>query len=142
MTEKKEISVEVLTTFLDKQVEEDLGDRKDLETLSVNIPHANSKYLRYLHDQGLKHLELKSDWDRLYRVKYDLYRYNYKYTFSNKAECEVYINGDEEIIELKNKIEKSELILKHLEGIIKMLGQTSFNIRNALEYRKMNDGYL
>jgi len=142
MTEKKEITVEVLTSFLDKQVENDLGDRKDLETLSVNIPHANSKYLRYLHDQGLKHMELKSDWDRLYRVKYDFYRYNYKYTFSNKAECEIYINGDEDIIELKNKIEKSELVLKHLEGIIKMLGQTSFNVRNALEYRKMNDGYM
>jgi len=142
MSEKKEISVHVLTSFLDKQVIKDLGDKKDLEQLSVNIPHANSKYLRMLHDQGLKHLELKADWDRLYRIKYDHYRYNYKYTFANKAECEIYINGDDDIIELKDKIEKSKLILDHLEGIIKMLGQTSFNVRNALEYRKMNDGYM
>lgn len=138
----KEISVESLTQFLDKQVDKDLGDRKDLETLSTNIPHATSKYLRYLHDQGLHHMELKSDWDRLYRIKYDHYRYNYKYTFLNIKECEIYINGDEDIIELKNKIEKSELVLNHLESIIKMFGQTSFNVRNALEYRKLNDGYM
>ena len=139
---KKEVSVEVLTTFLDNQVQKDLGDKKDLEQLSVNIPHANSKYLRMLHDQGLKHLELNVEWDVLYRDKYEHYRYNYKYVFANKAECEIFINGDEEIIALKSKIDKSELILSHLEGIIKMLGQTSFNVRNALEYRKMNDGYM
>lgn len=142
MTDKKEVSIEVLTSYLDKQVNQDLGNRDDLQQLSANIPHASAKYLRILHDQGLKHLELKADWDRLYRIKYDFYRYNYTYTFSNKAECDIYINGDEDIIELKNKIKKSDLILSHLEGIIKMLGQTSFNIRNAIEYKKMTDGYM
>jgi len=142
MSDSKEVSIEVLTSFLDKQVSTDLGDRNDLEQLSINIPHANSKYLRLLHDQALKHLELKADWDKLYREKYEHYRYNYKYVFSNKAECDVFINGDEDIIELKGKIEKSDLILSHIEGIIKMLGQTSFNVRNALEYKKLNDGYV
>lgn len=138
----KEISVSTLTTYLDKQVEKDLGDKKDLEQLSINIPHATSKYLRLLHDQGLAHLNLDAEWKVLYREKYEHYRYNYKYTFSNKAECEIFIDADEDIIELNLKIEKSELILKHLESIVKMLGQTSFNVRNALEYRKMNDGYM
>lgn len=138
----KEISVEVLTTWLDKQVNADLGDRKDLAQLSNNIPHATSKYLRMLHDQSLKHMELNAEWDVLYREKYTFYKFDYKHVLSNKAEVEVFVNGDEDIVELKKKLKKSELILDHLESIIKMLGQTSFNVRNALEYQKLNDGYM
>lgn len=138
----KEISVKTLTDYLDKSVVADLGDKKDLAQLSNNIPHATSKYLRMLHDQSLKHLELNSQWDVLYRKKYSHYKFDYKHVLSNKAEVEIFVNGDDEIVKLKTKIDKSELILSHLEGIIKMLGQTSFNVRNALEYQKLNDGYM
>lgn len=138
----KEVSLKVLTDFLDKSVTADLGDKKDLASLSNNIPHATSKYLRMLHDQSLKHMELNSEWDVLYRKKYSYYKFDYTHVLSNKAEVEIFVNGDEDIVELKTKLDKSELILKHLEGIIKMLGQTSFNVRNALEYQKLNDGYL
>lgn len=137
----KEVSTEVITTYLDKQVSKDLGDKKDLEQLSVNIPHATSKYLRMLHDQGLVHLKLDAEWKVLYRDKFELYRYNFKYVL-NKAESEIFINADEDILILKSKLDKSELILNHLESIVKMLGQTSFNVRNALEFRKMENGYM
>ena len=138
----KEVSTTALITFLDKELEKDLGSRDDIERLSINIPHVNAKYLRFLHDEAIKYNELKSEWDKLYREKYNYYRYDYTIVFSNKAECDIFINGDDEIIELKRKLDNSKIIMNHLEGIIKMIGQLSFNIRNSIELKKMKNGIV
>lgn len=133
-------TTEKIVNDLDKKLIKELGNREDYEEISRNAPAVHAEFVRLSYDEALRLQDLEAEWDVLYRNKYDYYRYNYKYVFNNKAECDIYINGDEEIVELKKKLNKSRLILDHLEKLIKMIEKISFNVRNALEAKKMTDG--
>jgi len=133
-------STQKIVEALDKKLITDLGDRNDYESVSRNVPSVHAEFIRLSYDEALRQQELKAEWDKLYRDKYEYYRYNYKYVFNNKAECDVFINGDEDIIAFKKKLNKSKIIMDHLEQLTKMLEKISFNIRNALEAKKMEGG--
>lgn len=139
-TEKYPSTVSIVTA-LDKKLVKELGKRDDYEEISRNAPAVHADFVRMSYDEALRLEELRAVWDVLYREKYDFYRYNYKYVFNNKAEADIYIYGDEEIVELKKKIRKSEIILDHLEKLTKMVEKISFNVRNALEAKKMTEGH-
>ena len=54
----------------------------------------------------------------------------------------MYIQSDDEILELQNKISYYESIIKYIEGIIKSIDNRQWDIRNSQDWKKFEAGML
>ena len=54
----------------------------------------------------------------------------------------MYINADDDIIELQAKITYYEVIIKYIDGIIKSIDNRGWDIRNAQDWKKFEAGML
>ena len=59
-----------------------------------------------------------------------------------KNDLQMYINADDEIIELQAKITYYEVIIKYIEGVIKSIDNRGWDIRNAQDWKKFEAGML
>ena len=59
-----------------------------------------------------------------------------------KNDLAMYISSDEEIIQLMDKIGYLEIVIKYLEGIIKSIDNRSWDVRNAIEWKKFEAGMV
>lgn len=58
-----------------------------------------------------------------------------------KTDVPMYMDVDTAVIEIKGLVHEEELIVKLIEDAMKQLGSRSFDIQNALEFRKQMGGY-
>ena len=54
----------------------------------------------------------------------------------------MYINADDDIIELQAKIAYYEVIIKYIDGIINSIDKRGWDIRNAQDWKKFEAGML
>ena len=59
-----------------------------------------------------------------------------------KNDLQMYIQSDDEILELQNKISYYESIIKYIEGIIKSIDNRQWDIRNSQDWKKFEAGML
>ena len=59
-----------------------------------------------------------------------------------KTDLQMYINSDDEILELQGKISYYESIIKYIDGIIKSIDNRGWDIRNATEWKKFEAGMV
>ncbi len=93
----------------------------------------------------------KADHQRMYREKWEYY--------GGKAEAKVYaakpfdirvlkndlmmyIQSDDEILEIQTKISYYEMLIKYCEGVIKSIDNRGWDIRNATEWKKFEAGMI
>lgn len=112
----------------------------DIEFISIQTPILQSKYLRLLNEESLRLTRLESKKDQLFMEKWKLYKYNYDYVIDKKDDLLAHINGDSDMVEIKERIALSKRTMDYLEDIIKTLRERSFHIRNLIEYRKFISG--
>ena len=118
-------------------------DETNLDIESLKIPELQHKYLKFFSNYNLLSKKVESDYKILYRKKWEFYSGKNESPFPLKIlkqDISIYLESDEELIELKNKLEYYKNIIVYLEGILKSLNNRGFQIKNALDFKKFCEG--
>lgn len=135
---------------LQNEIEKDFKiDDALLDIESLKTPQLHSKYMKHYTKFNLLYKKTEADYKIKLREKWEYYSgkadakvYKEK-PFSLKVlkqDLPMYIESDEEIIRLSQKMEYLKTILDLLDRSIKMLGNRGFQIKNAIDWRKFLEG--
>ena len=122
-----------------------------LDTESLKNQELYAKYLEIKSNFELLMYKAKGDYKILYRDKWEYYGgksdakvYAVK-PFDIKVlknDLQMYIQSDEEILELQGKISYYESIVKYIDGVIKSIDNRGWDIKNAIEWKKFEAGMM
>ena len=136
---------------LQAEAKEDLviPDDEDLHQQSYKNQVIKPKWLDYKSECRLQLFWFKSEHKRMYREKWEYYggKADAKVYVAKpfdlkvlKTDLGVYINSDEDIIEIENKIPLCETTLEFIEGIIVSIDKRGWDIRNSQDWKKFLAG--
>ena len=136
---------------LQKEAKEDLAikDEDNLDQESYKNQKIKPKWLEYKTRFENLLIMSKSNYQRLYREKWEYYggKADAKVYVAKpfdlkvlKTDLQMFINSDEEVIELQSKINYYENILKYIDGVIKSIDNRGWDIRNAQDWKKFIAG--
>ena len=136
---------------LQAEAKEDLIilDDEDLHQQSYKNQIIKPKWLDYKSKYRLLMFQLKADHKRLYRQKWEYYggKSGAKVYAAKpfdlkvlKTDMGVYINSDDEIIDIELKIEYYETLVQYVDGIIKSIDNRSWDIKHAQDWKKFVAG--
>lgn len=126
------------------------GTQLDLE--SLKIPQLHNKYLNFLHEERFSLKKMGFDFASLKRSKWEYFTGKMSQEELDergwepfdlkilKADIEMYMDSDKDIILMKQKMTYQEEKVFYLESVIKELNQRNWEIRNAIEWRKFVSG--
>ena len=123
----------------------------ELDIESLKIPQLHNKYSKF-HNQFINLLK-KSEQNRdiLIREKWDYYTgkaspsvyqaqpFNLKIL---RQDVDKYIRSDSEVVKLEQKITYLQTIVNYLEKTIRIISNRTFQIKNAIEWRKFTSGVV
>ena len=123
--------------------EEQLGS-ESLKNQKIKI-----KYLEQRSRFQLLLQKANGDYQRMYREKWEYYggKSDAKIYAAKpfdlkvlKTDLGVYINSDEDIMEIEMKIEYYETVVQFIEGVIKSIDNRSWDIKHAQDWKKFLAG--
>ena len=123
----------------------------ELDIESLKIPQLHNKYSKF-HNQFINLLK-KSEQNRdiLIREKWEYYTgkaspsvyqvqpFNLKIL---RQDVDKYIRSDSEVVKLEQKIAYLQTIVNYLEKTIRIISNRTFQIKNAIEWRKFTSGVV
>ena len=125
-------------------------DEDNLHTESTKIPSLHAKYYRILNNILLmkkleenKFKQLKKEKWQYYTGKADPEVYIDK-PFDHKVlrqDVDKYMDSDEDLIKVLNKIDYFQVMLNYLDSILKTINNRTFQIKNSIEWQKFIRGY-
>ena len=137
---------------LKAQVSQDLKINDErLDTESLKNQELYTKYLDIKSNFELLMYKAKSDYKILFREKWEYYggKADAKVYAAKpfdlkvlKTDLQMYINSDEDILNLQGKIAYYESIIKYIEGVIKSIDNRGWDIRNATDWKKFEAGMI
>ena len=110
-----------------------------------------AKWLDYKSRFELLLARSKGDYQVMYREKWEYYggKSDAKVYAAKpfdlkvlKTDLQMYINSDEEILDIQGKISYYESIIKYIDGVIKSIDNRGWDIRNATEWKKFEAGMV
>ena len=110
-----------------------------------------AKWLDYKSRFELLLARSKGDYQVLYREKWEYYggKSDAKVYASKpfdlkvlKTDLAMYINSDDEVIELGAKISYLETVIKFIEGIIKSIDNRGWDVSHAINWKKFEAGMM
>ena len=119
-------------------------DDTTLDKESVKIPTLHGKYLE-LHSREkifLNYLEV--EYKKPYRERWEYYSGKAEKPFQLKllkTDLHIYLDSDDKLCELKEKIDTQKQKVSYVESVIKSLETRSFHITNAINWRKFTAGH-
>lgn len=138
---------------LKRHVERDMKvDDTQLDLESLKIPQLHNKYLNFLQEERFNLKKMGFDFASLRRSKWEYYTgkmseedleekgwepFDLKIL---KSDIDMYLDSDNDMILMKQKITYQEEKVFYLESVIKEIGQRNWEIRNAIEWRKFVSG--
>lgn len=128
---------------LKKEADIDVSfDTDRLDIFSTDLPKLTNKWNQYYLDEKLVCESIQIKYDKLYVKKYEHYLRDYHLTLDKRGgELDAYLRGDPELSEVRFRLQASKEKLGFIEDTKKNLQTSSFNIRNAIEWRKFMEGY-
>ena len=119
-------------------------DDTTLDKESVKIPTLHGKYLE-LHSREKIFLNyLQVEYKKLYREKWEYYSGKAEKPFQLKllkTDLHIYLDSDDKLCELKEKVDTQKQKVSYVESVIKSLETRSFHITNAINWRKFTAGH-
>ena len=119
-------------------------DDTTLDKESVKIPTLHGKYLE-LHSREkifLNYLEV--EYKKLYKERWEYYSGKAEKPFQLKllkTDLHIYLDSDDKLCELKEKVDTQKQKVSYVESVIKSLETRSFHITNAINWRKFTAGH-
>ena len=129
-------------------------DYTELGTESFKIPQIHDKYLKIYTDERIRLKGLEFELNKVIRAKTDYYSGRMTEEdlekrgwepFLNrllKNEIGGYIESDDDVIKIKQKIIVLQEKINYLDSIIKMINNRGFQIKNALDWLKFSHGNI
>ncbi len=132
------------------QVEKDLKINDErLDTESYRNQELYAKYLDHKTNFEFLLYRAKGEYKVLYRKKWEYYggKADAKVYATKpfdlkvlKTDLGVYINSDEDIMEIEMKIEYYETLVQFIDGVIKSIDNRSWDIKHAQDWKKFLAG--
>ena len=130
--------------FKNKQYTTDLGQ------LALDIPYQHNKYLHHYTDISQIKTSLEFEIRKLVREKREYYggEADAK-TYANKPfgnsiktseKMRVYLESDDEVINLEAKIKFLDQMLYWLDQVMKQISNRGFQVKSAIEWEKFVNG--
>jgi hypothetical protein len=123
----------------------------ELDLESLKTPALHNKYSKY-HNQYVNLLKkAEQDRDRLIREKWEYYTgksdpsvyqrkpFNLKIL---KQDVDKYLKADDEINKLEQKVTYIQSVVDYLDKTIRIISNRTFQIKNAIEWRKFTSGVI
>ena len=126
-------------------------DITDLDGYSISIPELANKYhqLAYLEKNLVRYLKSEYKIIRLSRWKYYSGKADPKEYEDEpfdlkvlKNDMDLFLDGDVQVLTIKNKLEEQEEKIKLIEDTAKVIQNASFNISNTIKWKKFLAGDL
>ena len=138
---------------LKKQAKEDLAitEHENMDQESYKNQLIKPKWLEYKTNYEQLLIMRKTDHQKMWREKWEYYggKADAKVYAAKpfdikvlKNDLQMYIQSDDEILELQNKISYYESIIKYIDGIIKSIDNRGWDIRNATDWKKFEAGMV
>ena len=138
---------------LQTEAKEDLDilDQERLDQESFKNQKIKPKWLEYRSHYDQLLIMRKADHQGMYRAKWEYYggKAEAKVYVAKpfdlkvlKTDLQMYINSDDEILELQGKISYYESIIRFIDGIIKSIDNRGWDIRNATDWKKFEAGMI
>ena len=138
---------------LQHEARQDLAviDQERLDQESLKNQTIKSKWLehRTRYDQLL--IMRRADHQKMYRQKWEYYggKADAKVYAAKpfdikvlKNDLTMYIQSDDDILEIQGKISYYESIVKYVDGVIKSIDNRGWDIKNAIEWKKFEAGMM
>jgi|TARA_R100000084_G_C4570900_1_gene109175 antirestriction protein len=126
-------------------------DEDNLHTESTRIPSLHAKYYKILNNVLLlkkleenKFKQLKKEKWQYYTGKADPEVYIEK-PFDHKVlrqDVDKYMDADEDLIKVLNKIDYFQVMLSYLDSILKTINNRTYQIKNSIEWQQFIRGYV
>jgi SMC interacting uncharacterized protein involved in chromosome segregation len=119
-------------------------DDTTLDKESVKIPTLHGKYLELHSREKIFFNYLQVEYKKLYREKWEYYSGKAEKPFQLKllkTDLHIYLDSDDKLCELKEKIDTQKQKVSYVESVIKSLETRSFHITNAINWRKFTAGH-
>ena len=137
---------------LQAQAEKDLSiDDTELDLESLKTPQLHSQYLKTYSTYALMMKKAEGDYSKLHIKKWlfftgkaDPQEYKDK-NFDLKVlrqDVDKFIDADEDIIKSRQKIEYLKQICGYCESTLKQINNRTFQIKNAIEWKKFTMGSM
>lgn len=129
-------------------------DRDALDNESLKTTNLYCKYLKYHNKECMTLRTFKKSYDARYKVMWEYYNgkldidelkehnlepFNLKIL---KADIHIYLNADESLAVLKDKITFQEQKINYLESILKELNSRNWAIKNAIQWKQFQNGII
>ena len=128
-----------------------ITDQEHLDQESFRNQEIKAKWLDYKTRYELLLVRNKGDYQKLYRAKWEYYggKSDAKVYASKpfdlkvlKSDLAMYINSDNEIIELGAKISYLEIVIKYIDGVIKSIDNRGWDVSHAIGWKKFEAGMV
>ena len=130
----------------DSKLDEDQHDND-----SLAIPQLHMKYMEFHNQYSLMKKEREIEMKRLIKEKWLYYKGKapssiykqmpFDLKLTTKEEISMFIEADEDIGKLKYKIEYIDQVVFFLDGILRMINNRTYHIKNAIEWKKFQSGF-
>ena len=126
-------------------------DHEHMDQESYKNQIIKPKWLDYKTRFELLKAQANINYTRLYREKWEYYggKSDAKVYVAKpfdlkvlKTDLGMYINSDDDIIELQAKISYYEVVVKYIDGVIKSIDNRGWDIRNAQDWKKFEAGMM
>ena len=127
-------------------------DKTELGKESLIIPQLHSKYLKEFYMAKTAYVKYNQDYKNTYKIKYQYYQgllskeeleehgWDAQPLKILKADIPVYLESDDDLQLIKNKIKLTEDKIEILENIIRTLNNRGYLIKNAIEWERFKMG--
>jgi hypothetical protein len=130
-------------------------DETNLGRESTRVPTLHAKYLTYLSKVKLQLRKAESDYYNTRRLKYRYYRgemtqmeledngwVQWQGNKPLKNEMDEFLQCDEHLIELQDKVEYFKTVIYTLEQILRSINSRTWDIKTAVEWTKFTNGMM
>jgi hypothetical protein len=118
---------------------------------STKIPQLHMKYMEFHNTFSLMKREREIEMKRLIKEKWLYYKGKAPATvykempfdlkLTTKEEISMFIEADEEIGKLQYKIDYIDQVLFFLDGVLRMINNRTYHIKNAIEWKRFQNGF-
>ena len=130
----------------DSVLDDDLHDND-----SLKIPQLHMKYMEFNNTFSRMKKEREIEMKRLIRDKWLYYKGKAPATvykempfdlkLTTKEEISMFIEADEDISKLQYKIDYIDQVLFFLDGVLRMINNRTYHIKNAIEWKRFQNGF-
>lgn len=125
--------LKIFDDFILKQLD---WNAQNVDKILQKIPELKTRILGKWSKELDNFKELELARSKMYGDRYKYYNEDYDRKLTNRKDIEDMINRESDYCDIVRKCNVSEVVVQHLEKMMKIMSDTDWNIRNWLDVKK------